>query len=27
MAGSGNLFECLVFTLTAPLYIWQVLGM
>ena len=26
-SGPAILFACLVFTLTAPLYIWQVLGM
>lgn len=26
-AGPAILFACLVFTLTAPLYVWQILGM
>ena len=26
-AGPAILFACLVFTMTAPLYIWQILGM
>ena len=26
-AGPAILFACLVFTLTAPMYVWQILGM
>ena len=26
-AGTAILFACLVFTLTAPMYVWQILGM